>query len=112
MTGYRYSCHGADASGYAHGVLVESQMGRPTKIEGKCAHPASLGSTGPIEQGRILELWDPHRSRACLRNGQIVSWEALLGLGALARHFGCEPGRRTAHSARRDEFADGGTPGG
>jgi molybdopterin-containing oxidoreductase family iron-sulfur binding subunit len=65
-------------SGYAHGVLVESQMGRPTKIEGNPDHPASLGATGPIEQGRILELWDPERSRACLKNGQIVPTAALF----------------------------------
>ena len=65
-------------SGYAHGVLVESQMGRPTKIEGNPAHPASLGSTGPIEQGRILEFWDANRSRSCLRDGQVVATEALL----------------------------------
>jgi molybdopterin-containing oxidoreductase family iron-sulfur binding subunit len=65
-------------AGYAHGVLVESQMGRPTKIEGNPHHPASLGSTGPIEQGRILELWDPERSRACLYRGQIVGWEHVL----------------------------------
>ena len=63
--------------GYAHGVLVESQMGRPSKIEGNPAHPASLGSTGPIEQARILELWDPTRSRSCLQQGQIVSWQSL-----------------------------------
>ncbi|MBV8910402.1 MAG: molybdopterin oxidoreductase, partial [Gammaproteobacteria bacterium] len=63
--------------GYAHGVLVESRMGRPTKIEGNPHHPASLGSTGPIEQGRILELWDPGRSRACLHHGQIASWADL-----------------------------------
>jgi Fe-S-cluster-containing dehydrogenase component/anaerobic selenocysteine-containing dehydrogenase len=63
--------------GYAHGVLVESNMGRPTKIEGNPAHPASLGSTGPMEQGRILELWDPDRSRAIQHAGQIDSWENL-----------------------------------
>jgi hypothetical protein len=66
--------------GYAHGVLVESNMGRPTKIEGNPAHPASLGSTGPMEQGRILELWDPDRSRAVQRAGQIDSWENLADL--------------------------------
>ncbi len=61
--------------GYAHGVLVRSQMGRPTKIEGNPHHPASLGSTGPIEQGRILELWDPQRSSAVRYRHELVGWE-------------------------------------
>ncbi|HEY6825074.1 MAG TPA: 4Fe-4S dicluster domain-containing protein, partial [Steroidobacteraceae bacterium] len=63
--------------GYAHGVLIESNTGRPTKIEGNPAHPASLGATGAIEQGRILELWDPERSRAALHLGQISSWDSF-----------------------------------
>jgi molybdopterin-containing oxidoreductase family iron-sulfur binding subunit len=63
--------------GYAHGVLVENNMGRPTKVEGNPAHPASLGATGPIEQGRILELWDPERSHALLRRGEITTWDSL-----------------------------------
>jgi len=66
-------------AGYAHGVLVESNTGRPTKIEGNPAHPASLGATGAIEQGRILELWDPERSRAPLDRGQISSWDSFNG---------------------------------
>ncbi|HYX75056.1 MAG TPA: 4Fe-4S dicluster domain-containing protein [Steroidobacteraceae bacterium] len=64
-------------AGYAHGVLIESNSGRPTKIEGNPAHPASLGATGAIEQGRILELWDPERSRAPLDRGQISSWASF-----------------------------------
>ena len=63
--------------GYAQGVLVRSNMGRPTKIEGNPRHPASLGATSPVEQGRILELWDPERSRAVLHDGEIASWEEL-----------------------------------
>jgi molybdopterin-containing oxidoreductase family iron-sulfur binding subunit len=63
--------------GYAHGVLVETHEGRPTKIEGNPLHPASLGATGPIEQGRILELWDPDRSRAVLKRGTAASFEGL-----------------------------------
>jgi Fe-S-cluster-containing dehydrogenase component/anaerobic selenocysteine-containing dehydrogenase len=63
--------------GYAHGVLVETHEGRPTKIEGNVLHPASLGATGPIEQGRILELWDPDRSRAVLKDTTAASFEML-----------------------------------
>ncbi len=69
--------------GYAHGVLVESHQGRPTKIEGNPFHPASLGSTGPLEQGRVLELWDPDRSRAVLMHETVSSLQTLQAeLGA------------------------------
>lgn len=58
-------------SGLAHGVLVRSYMGRPIKIEGNPDHPASLGATDVFAQAELLTLYDPQRSQAVRRAGQI-----------------------------------------
>jgi len=50
--------------GFAHGVLVGTQEGRPIKIEGNAAHPSSLGATDIYAQASVLQLWDPDRSGA------------------------------------------------
>ena len=50
--------------GFAHGVLVGTQEGRPIKIEGNVAHPSSLGATDLYAQASVLQLWDPDRSKA------------------------------------------------
>ena len=65
--------------GYARGVLVETHEGRPTKIEGNPLHPASLGSTDVFMQAELLTLYDPERSQALTRSGQISTWEIFLG---------------------------------
>ncbi|HEX8989728.1 MAG TPA: 4Fe-4S dicluster domain-containing protein [Rhodocyclaceae bacterium] len=62
--------------GYGLGVLVECNMGRPTKIEGNPAHPASLGGSDPFMQAAVLDVWDPDRSNTPWRDGQIATWEA------------------------------------
>ncbi|WP_169980302.1 TAT-variant-translocated molybdopterin oxidoreductase [Tautonia rosea] len=84
------------------GLLVESQEGRPIKIEGNALHPASpaslttetietlkgiasdpdaspinttVGSTDQFCQAELLSLYDPDRSQTVLRNGRPKTWE-------------------------------------
>ena len=60
------------------GLLVESHLGRPTKIEGNPDHPASLGATDLYHQASVLTLYDPDRSKTPTHLGQTATWEASL----------------------------------
>ncbi len=71
--------------GFAAGLLVESHMGRPTKIEGNPQHPASLGATDVFAQAAILTLYDPDRSQVVLYRGGIHTWAAFWGALAIER---------------------------
>src|SRR5712664_3750555 len=65
-------------SGYASPILVESQLYRPTKIEGNEQHPASLGGTDIFAQASILGMYDPDRSQTVTYLGDIRSWGSLV----------------------------------
>ncbi len=75
----RYFATAFALGGSATGLLVESHMGRPTKIEGNPDHPSSLGATDALAQAAILGLYDPDRSHSCLRAGQIGTSSAFAG---------------------------------
>ena len=66
-------------AGSAVGLLVESHMGRPTKIEGNPDHPASLGATSIYHQASILTLYDPDRSQSVTFRGRTRTWNEALG---------------------------------
>jgi molybdopterin-containing oxidoreductase family iron-sulfur binding subunit len=61
-------------SGFAAGVLVQSHLGRPTKVEGNPQHPASLGGTDAFGQASVLTLYEPSRAQTVTFQGQISTW--------------------------------------
>src|SRR5580698_4852118 len=65
-------------SGYANPLLVESNLGRPTKIEGNNLHPASLGGTDIFAQASILGMYDPDRSQAITHIGDVEPWAEFV----------------------------------
>ncbi len=76
--------------GYAQPVLVESHMGRPTKIEGNPDHPASLGATDAITQASILTLYDPDRAKTLAYRGEVRSWGTFIS--AVQGHLASQKG--------------------
>ena len=70
--------------GIARPVLVESHMGRPTKIEGNPEHPASLGATDTLTQAAVLGLYDPDRAQTVTFRGEVRPWSAFQAAMASA----------------------------
>jgi MoCo/4Fe-4S cofactor protein with predicted Tat translocation signal len=76
-------------AGGATGLLVRSNMGRPTKIEGNPDHPASgtperpagqrVASADVFAQASILSLYDPDRSETVINRGEVRTYTAFLG---------------------------------
>lgn len=71
---YASTCHGCTAN---CGVTVKSRDGRPIKIEGNKLHPVSKGGVCAVGHAQILSLYDSHRLKGALNNGDLTSWENL-----------------------------------
>ena len=74
-----YYATASTLGGYASPLLVESHLGRPTKVEGNDLHPASLGGTDIFAQASLLGLYDPDRSQTVNSMGDVRSWQSFLG---------------------------------
>ncbi len=64
-------------NGFAAGVVVKHNMGRPIKVEGNPNHPASLGATDVFAQAQLMEFYDPSRSWAISAQGFPSSMKGL-----------------------------------
>ena len=57
--------------GAAQGLMIETNDGRPTKVEGNPDHPWSLGRARGYHQASVLQLYDPDRALAFKTDGKI-----------------------------------------
>jgi MoCo/4Fe-4S cofactor protein with predicted Tat translocation signal len=74
----KYYATAVPVAGLLQGVIVESHMGRPTKIEGNPDHPASKGATSVHAQSSVLDLYDPDRAKEIRFESEGRSWNDFL----------------------------------
>ncbi len=63
--------------GYASGIVVKHNMGRPVKVEGNPHHPASLGASGIFAQAELLNFYDPDRAAQISLRGEPSDRQSL-----------------------------------
>src|SRR5262245_4607994 len=64
--------------GSAIPLVVKSNEGRPTKIEGNSLHPDSNGGSDRFAQASILNLYDPDRATRFKNKGNVTTAEAVF----------------------------------
>jgi MoCo/4Fe-4S cofactor protein with predicted Tat translocation signal len=61
-------------------VLVKSDAYRPIKVDGNPDHPVNRGSSDPLTQGSLLDLYDPDRSQRVIYRGEVREFAAFLAV--------------------------------
>ncbi len=74
----KYYATAVPVNGIAQGIIVETHLGRPTKVEGNPDHPASLGASSVPAQASLMDLYDPDRAKEITHLGNIESWDQFL----------------------------------
>ena len=83
-------------------LLVKSNDGRPTKVEGNPDHPDSNGGTDLFAQASVLSLYDPDRAQRFANKGNDISRGAALDqLSTLSRQFAANQGAGLAFLLER-----------
>jgi molybdopterin-containing oxidoreductase family iron-sulfur binding subunit len=59
-------------------LLVKSDAYRPIKLDGNPDHPFNRGSSDPLTQGSLLDLYDPDRSQKVVYRGEVRQFAAFL----------------------------------
>jgi MoCo/4Fe-4S cofactor protein with predicted Tat translocation signal len=61
-------------------LLVKTDAYRPIKVDGNPEHPVNRGSSDPISQGSLLDLYDPDRSQRVINRGEVREFAAFLAV--------------------------------
>jgi molybdopterin-containing oxidoreductase family iron-sulfur binding subunit len=59
-------------------LLVKSDAYRPIKLDGNPEHPVNRGTSDPLSQGALLDLYDPDRSQRVTYRGEVREFAAFL----------------------------------
>ena len=90
-------------------LLVKSDAYRPIKLDGNPDHPVNRGSSDPLTQGSLLDLYDPDRSQRVICRGEV---RAVCGFSCrVPRHVGRQEGKRGRRALHPERHRDLSHPG-